>query len=183
MYSTARITSPIIMFSRRSNLSATAPASGPKISAGSSEVSQTPLTAYAPPLVPPSFTASVDSASRLSQSPRLDSDKAIHRRRNGVIDSTLDPRAPKGDLKFTAPGYRPGQGRVAHSAKLPPPWLTIRTGTGSFSLITTRRPGLPHGDSPPAIAVGEPAPAAAASRESYPAPPSCRAHPRPQPSS
>ena len=68
-YSTARITSPMIMLVRRSNLSATAPASGPKSSAGSSEVSHTPLTAYAPPLAPPSFAASADSASRLSQSP------------------------------------------------------------------------------------------------------------------
>src|SRR5580693_1223691 len=131
MYSTARITSPIIMFSRRSNLSATAPASGPKISAGSSEVSQTPLTAYAPPLVPPSFTASVDSASRLSQSPRLDSVSAIHRRRNGVIDSTPVPRAPKGDLKFTAPGYRPGQGRVADRANLPPSHHGNSNGNGA----------------------------------------------------
>src|SRR5580693_1985624 len=131
MYSTARITSPIIMFSRRSNLSATAPASGPKISAGSSEVSQTPLTAYAPPLVPPSFTASVDSASRLSQSPRLDSDRAIQRRRNGVIDSTPGPRAPKGDLKFTAPGYRPGRATVARSAKLPRPCHDNSEGNGA----------------------------------------------------
>ena len=44
-YSTARTTSPMIMFIRRSNRSATAPASGPRISAGSSDVSQTPPTA------------------------------------------------------------------------------------------------------------------------------------------
>ena len=44
-YSTARTTSPTIMFMRRSNRSATAPASGPRTSAGSSEVSQTPPTA------------------------------------------------------------------------------------------------------------------------------------------
>src|SRR5580700_4986748 len=105
MYSTALITSPMIMFMRRSNLSATAPASGPKISAGSSDVSHTPLTAYAP-LLPPSFSARAESASSASQSPRLDSESAIHRRRKGVIDSTPGPRPPKGDLKFTAPAYR-----------------------------------------------------------------------------
>jgi hypothetical protein len=44
-YSAARTTSNTIMFIRRSNLSATAPASGPMISAGSSELSHTPLTA------------------------------------------------------------------------------------------------------------------------------------------
>src|SRR5580704_10448708 len=120
MYSTALITSPMIMFIRRSNLSATAPASGPKISAGSSEVSQTPLTAYAPPPARPSFAARKDSASRLSQSPRLDSERAIHRRRNDLIDSTPEPPAPKGDLKFTGLGYRAGQGRVASSTKLRP---------------------------------------------------------------
>src|SRR5215472_15825419 len=108
----------MIMMTRRSNLSATAPASGPKSSAGSSEVSQTPLTAYAPLLTPPSLTASVDSATRLSQSPRLDSDSAIHSGRNGVIDITPEPWSPKGDLKFTAPGYRSGREMVADSAKL-----------------------------------------------------------------
>ena len=147
MYSTALITSPMIMFIRRSNLSATAPASGPKISAGSSDVSQTPLTAYAPPPAWPSFAARKDSASRLSQSPRLDSDRAIHRRRNGVIDSTPVPRAPKGDLKFTAPGYRPGQGMVAYSAKLPLPGMTIRLGTGPFQPVTPRQ-ALQHSRRP-----------------------------------
>src|ERR1700729_3940905 len=120
-YSAALITSPMIMFRRRSNLSANAPASGPRIRAGSSDDSQTPLTAYAPPLRPPIVAARPDKASRLIQSPRLDSESAIHRRRNGVMASTLDPPAPKGDLKFTALGYRPGWGWVARSAKLQVP--------------------------------------------------------------
>ncbi len=105
-YSTARITSPMIMLRRRSNLSAIAPASGPKNSAGSSEVSHTPLTAYRPPVLPPRVLARTESASRLSQSPRLDSESAIHSRRNGRMDSTPPRRPPKGDLMFTAPGYR-----------------------------------------------------------------------------
>ena len=91
-YRTARSTSPTIMFIRRSSRSATAPASGPSSRAGSSEVSQTPPTAAlcaAAALPPVSAEASVDSASRLSQSPRLDSDVAIHSRRNGLMDSTL----------------------------------------------------------------------------------------------
>src|SRR5258708_31416869 len=108
----------MIMFSRRSNLSATAPATGPSTSAGSSEVSQTPLTAYAPPLVPPIWAARADSASRLSQSPRLASVSATHSRRNGVIDSTLVPWSAKGDLKFTAPGYRSERETAADSVKL-----------------------------------------------------------------
>src|SRR5215469_8122753 len=119
-YSTALITSPMIMLSRRSNLSATAPASGPRSTAGSSELSQTPLTAYTPLVRPPIFTASVDSATRLSQSPRLDSDNAIHRRRKDVMESTPESRPPKGDLKFTAPGYRHSRGTHAPCAKLLP---------------------------------------------------------------
>ena len=88
-------TSPMIMFSRRSIRSATAPASGPSISAGSSEDSQTPPTAAAlrgEPAARPGSSASVDSATRLSQSPRLDSDVAIHSRRNGLMDSTPSRR-------------------------------------------------------------------------------------------
>src|SRR5215469_7529033 len=112
--------SPMIMFIRRSNLSATAPASGPKMSAGSSDVSHTPVTAYPLPVGPPSFRASADSASRLSQSPKLDSESAIQSRRNGVIESTPVPLAAKGDLKFTGLGYRACHGRVALSAKLHP---------------------------------------------------------------
>src|SRR5215470_16112754 len=98
------------MFIRRSNLSATAPATGPRIRAGSSEVSQTPPTAApcaAGPRLPVSAEASVVRASRLSQSPRLDSDVAIHSRRNGRLDSTFPRRLPSaGALVFTASAYR-----------------------------------------------------------------------------
>ena len=96
------------MFSRRSSRSATAPASGPSSSAGSSEVSQTPPTAAlcAAAPFPARSRASVDSATRLSQSPRLDSEVAIHSRRKGRMDSTLEPVLPVGDdRKFTALGY------------------------------------------------------------------------------
>src|SRR5580704_7361719 len=106
-YSTPRNTSPMIMLIRRSNRSATAPASGPRSRAGSSEVSQTLLTAA--PWAAPCFArvrASVVSASRLSQSPRLDSDVAIHSRRNGLMDSTLTPAVSPENRKVTALGYR-----------------------------------------------------------------------------
>src|ERR1035438_8761299 len=96
----------MIMFRRRSIRSATAPASGPSTSAGSREDSQTPLTAApcAASPFPARLSASVDSATKLSQSPRLDSDVAIHSRRNGLMDST--PLRPvDGDREFTAPGY------------------------------------------------------------------------------
>src|SRR5215475_7715449 len=106
----ARRTSPTIMFSRRSSRSATAPARGPSSSAGSSEVSQTPPTA-APRATTPSparSEARVDSATRLSQSPRLDSDVAIHSRRKGLMDSTLALVVlVEGDRKLTALGYPP----------------------------------------------------------------------------
>src|SRR5258708_21805578 len=45
-------------------------------------------------------------ASRLSQSPRLDRDSAIHSRRKGLMDSTPPRPLRKGDVKFTALGYR-----------------------------------------------------------------------------
>src|ERR1700722_16365695 len=97
----------MIMMVRRSNRSAIAPASGPNSSAGSSEVSHTPLTAYVLLLpLPPRSVARADSASRLSQSPRLESDRAIQSRRNGLMDNTPSLREPKGDLMFTAPEYR-----------------------------------------------------------------------------
>src|SRR5689334_20365143 len=107
------------MFMRRSNRSATAPASGPRISAGSSEVSQTPPTAAFCAAVPPpaSLAASAVSASRLSQSPRLDSDVAIHRRRKGLMDSTLTPAVSPGNRKVTALGYR---SHLCHAAYLGP---------------------------------------------------------------
>src|SRR5215469_14552563 len=123
------------MFIRRSNLSATAPASGPSSSAGSSEVSQTPLTAYSPPLPPllaPISPARNDSARRLSQSPRLDSVRAIHSRLNGVMDSTPGLRAPKGDLKFTALGYRACRREAADSVNLRRPRQENRNGTDYF---------------------------------------------------
>src|ERR1017187_9759117 len=104
--SNPRTTSPMIIFKRRSIRSAAAPASGPRTSAGSSEDSQTPPTAApcAESPFPARASASEVRATRLSQSPRLDSDVAIHSRRNGLMDST--PSCPfDGDRKFTAPGY------------------------------------------------------------------------------
>src|SRR5215471_18107761 len=109
----------MIMFRRRSNRSATAPASGPSRRAGSSDVSQTPLTA-APAAATPRLAriaASAVSASRLSQSPRLDSDVAIHRRRKGLMDSTLTPAVSPGNRKVTALGYR---SHLCHAAYLGP---------------------------------------------------------------
>src|SRR5437773_8448946 len=97
------------MFRRRSTRSATAPASGPSRSAGSREASQTPLTAAVCVVValPPRLAASVDRASRLSQSPRLDRDVATHSRRNGLMDSTLPVAVLAGGGRgFTALGYR-----------------------------------------------------------------------------
>src|SRR5215472_18833707 len=99
----------MIMFIRRSNRSATAPASGPSSSAGSSAVSQTALTAAPCAAIPRlvRIAASAVSASRLSQSPRLDSDVAIHRRLNGLMDSTLTLAVWLGNRNVTALGYRP----------------------------------------------------------------------------
>src|SRR6202035_2389249 len=83
------------------------PASGPSTRAGSSEDSQTPPTAlyWAAAPDPASADASEASATRLSQSPRLDSEVATHRRRNGLMDRTLLPRSREGDRKFTGSGY------------------------------------------------------------------------------
>src|SRR5579859_8249450 len=107
----------MIMLIRRSSRSATAPASGPSSRAGSSDVSQTPPTAEAWAATPrfARKVASVVSASRLSQSPRLDSEVAIHSRRNGLMDSTLTPAVSPGNRKVTALGYRP---RPHHAASL-----------------------------------------------------------------
>jgi hypothetical protein len=90
-----RITSPTIIVIRRSRRSATAPASGPNRSAGSSVASQTPLTAEPLAARPPEASegASAVRATMLSQSPRLDRDSAIHSRRNGLMDSTPGSRA------------------------------------------------------------------------------------------
>src|SRR6266851_1098575 len=95
------------MLIRRSSRSATAPASGPSTRAGSSEDSQTPPTAlyWAAAPGPASVDASDARATRLSQSPRLDSDVAIHSRRNGLMDRTLLRRSREGDRKFTGSGY------------------------------------------------------------------------------
>src|SRR6266700_6668440 len=115
-YSTPRNTSPMIMLIRRSNRSATAPASGPSSRAGSSDVSQTPLTAEVWAAMPrlARMAASAVRASRLSQSPRLDSDVAIHSRRNGLMDSTFTPAGSPGNRKVTALGYRPCLGHAAY---------------------------------------------------------------------
>src|ERR1700722_17378493 len=124
MNSRPRTTSPTIIVVRRSNRSASAPAIGPSSSAGSSVTTQTPLIdavlASVLPCVPDGASAS--SARIDSQSPRLDSDSAIHSRRNGLIDSTPSPErarlarrvgGPSPGLalrgvvrKFTALGYR-----------------------------------------------------------------------------
>src|SRR5579875_3789181 len=82
----------MIMVIRRSSRSAIAPASGPKSSAGSSVTIQTPLTAAAPVPFPESEGASAVSATMDSQSPRLDSDRAVHSRRNGLTDRAPPPR-------------------------------------------------------------------------------------------
>src|SRR6516164_7720274 len=98
----------MIMFIRRSSRSATAPASGPSSRAGNSDASQTAPTAEAWVATPrlARIVASAVSASRLSQSPRLDNDVAIHRRRNGLMDSTLPRPVSPGNRKVTALGYR-----------------------------------------------------------------------------
>src|SRR5260370_42512825 len=86
----------MIIVIRRSNRSASAPATGPSGSAGSSVTRNTPptaeLLATPPPLV--TWGASAISARIDSQSPRLDRDSAIQRYRNGLMDSTLSPERP-----------------------------------------------------------------------------------------
>src|ERR1700733_3119701 len=123
MNSRPRITSPTIIVVRRSKRSASAPATGPSSSAGSSVTTQTPLTAVACARLPPCVTDwASDSRARIdSQSPRLDSDSAIHRFLNGLMDSTPPPErtrlarrlggaspglALRGVEWFTALGYR-----------------------------------------------------------------------------
>ena len=110
----------MIIVRRRSSRSAIAPASGPSSSAGSRVATQTPPTAVvcaaaAAVIDCPALcfcvncAASASSAKMLSQSPRLDSDSAIHSRRNGFIDSTpcprawLRPAAPSGESPLAAP--------------------------------------------------------------------------------
>src|SRR5580693_5417120 len=93
MNSRPRTTSPTIIVVRRSNRSASAPAIGPSSSAGSSVTTQTPLIEAVLASVLPCVTdgASASSARIDSQSPRLDSDSAIHRARKGLMDSTPSP--------------------------------------------------------------------------------------------
>ena len=111
------MTSPVIIVIRRFSRSAIAPASGPNSSAGSSVAIQTPLTAAlcaavapitlaCPVCFPVSVAASTVSATMLSQSPRLDSDSAIHSRRNGRMESTPRRALPGWDRMFTATAYR-----------------------------------------------------------------------------
>src|SRR6516164_4779590 len=134
-YSAARSTSLMIMFIRRSSRSAAAPASGPSSRAGNSDDSQTAPTAEAWAATPrlARIVASAVSASRLSQSPRLDRDVAIHRRRNGLMDSTLPLPVPPGNRKVTALGYRSRMPRACPSRN------ARRTPIGSASMP---RPGL-----------------------------------------
>ena len=105
----------MIIVIRRFSRSAIAPASGPSSSAGSSVAIQTPLTAafcaaVAPitlvcPCFPASVAASTVSATMLSQSPRLDSDSAIHSRRKGRMARTPPRPLPGSDRVLTAPAY------------------------------------------------------------------------------
>src|ERR1700741_3333264 len=81
------------MVLRRARRSPRAPAIGPSRSAVRSVTRKTPpteeLLTTPEPFV--RLGASAASARMLSQSPRLDRDSAIHRARNGLIDSTPSP--------------------------------------------------------------------------------------------
>src|SRR5215472_3133798 len=149
------------MFTRRSSRSATAPASGPSSRAGNSDVSQTPLTAALDAAIPrlARMTASAVSASRLSQSPRLDSDVAIHRRRKGLMDSTLPPAVSPGNRKVTALGYRSrlrhaayvGRNALAHGDLDRDAWPPVRWPTAARGYPTAAGGtcGAPHGPAAP----------------------------------
>src|SRR5258708_20311285 len=115
---TSRAPTQWILVIRRSSRSAIAPASGPSSSAGSSVAIHTPLTAAlctatAPtadcPAVclPARFAASTVSARMLSQSPRLDRDRAVHSRRNGLIDRTPGGLGLLGDRRSPGPAPLP----------------------------------------------------------------------------
>src|SRR6201996_1976787 len=126
MNSRPRITSPTTMVTRRSSRSASAPAIGPSSSAGSSVTTHTPLIDDVLARLLPCVTdgASASSARIDSQSPRLDSDSAIHSARNGLMERTPSPErarlarrlggvsaglAPRGEeWVFTPLGYRYG---------------------------------------------------------------------------
>src|SRR6185437_1737337 len=119
-----RIRSPTIIVTRRSNLSASAPAIGPRSNAGSSVTTQTPPVAAVFARLLPFVTdgASQSSARMDSQSPRLDSDNAIQSARKGLMERTPPPErarltrrlggaspglALRGvEWEFTALGYR-----------------------------------------------------------------------------
>src|SRR5215469_13968328 len=119
-----RMMSPTTMVTRRSNRSASAPATGPSSSAGSRVTTQTPLIDEVFARLLPCVTAgaSATSARMDSQSPRLDSDSAIHSARNGLMESTPSPERARlarrlggaslglalrgAERKFTALGYR-----------------------------------------------------------------------------
>src|ERR1700761_1336918 len=91
--SSPRITSPTIIVMRRSKRSARAPATGPSSRAGSRVTTHTPLIDEVLARLLPCVTAgaSARSARMDSQSPRLDSDNAIHSARNGLIERTPSP--------------------------------------------------------------------------------------------
>src|SRR5580698_4062814 len=133
MNSRPRITSPTIIVIRRSSRSASAPATGPSSSAGSSVTTQTPLIAVVFARLLPCVTdgASHSSARIDSQSPRLDSDSAIHSARNGLIDSTPSPERARlarraggspglalrgAERAFTTVGYRDRAARLVATA-------------------------------------------------------------------
>src|ERR1700761_3602465 len=109
MNSRPRITSPTTMVTRRSSRSASAPAIGPSSSAGSSVTTQTPLIDDVLARLLPCVTdgASATSARIDSQSPRLDSDSAIHNARKGRIDST-PPSRERARLARWLGGASPG---------------------------------------------------------------------------
>ena len=93
MNSRPRITSPTTIVIRRWNQSASAPATGPRSSAGSSVTTQTPPLARVFARLLPFVTdgASQSSARIDSQSPRLDNDSAIHSERKGAMERTPPP--------------------------------------------------------------------------------------------
>ena len=107
----------MIIVRRRSSRSAIAPASGPSSSAGSRVATQTPPTAVVsgggracPAVFASACAASASSAKMLSQSPRLESDSAIHSRRYALIDSTPWPAgmvAPRGAVAGESPFAAP----------------------------------------------------------------------------
>src|SRR5258708_26851308 len=113
----------MIIVLRRSNRSASAPATGPSSSAGSSVTRNTPPTAElaaTPPRV--RLGARAASARIDSQSPRLDRDSAIQRYRNGLIDSTDSPERLRLTRRVGGPSPRvalAGWGRKFTALRVP----------------------------------------------------------------